>query len=148
MTEGWNNPFAESEELVSLSTAKQAPEDVTRDLLNAWQVGEEAYQEFREQQLESSPPQKKFHDIIKLNKPKTFSSIGKKKKVSADGRTMILKADRSLFGQIIMVGQNRKIDVRKLLLYSLGPLPWSSATTEGFLARRTKQHWRPPSKRM
>lgn len=72
MTEGWNNPFAESEELVSLSTAKQAPEDVTRDLLNAWQVGEEAYQEFREQQLESSPPQKKFHDIIKLNKPKTF----------------------------------------------------------------------------
>ena len=48
LIEGWNNPFTERKELVSLSTAKQAPEDVTRDLLNARKVGEEAYQVFRE----------------------------------------------------------------------------------------------------
>ena len=82
---------------MSLSTAKQAPEDVTRDLLNARKVGEEAYQVFKEQRLESSPPQKKFHDTMKLNKLKTFSSLSQKKKVSTDGRTMVLKADRSLF---------------------------------------------------
>ena len=45
---------------------------------------------------------------------------------------MVLKADRSLFGRIIVIGQSRKIDVRELLQYSLGPLPWSLATTEGF----------------
>ena len=81
---------------MSLFTAKQAPEDVTRDLLNARKVGEEAYQVFKEQHLESSPPQNKFH-AMKLNKLKTFSSLSQKKKVSTDGRTMVLKADRSLF---------------------------------------------------
>ena len=138
LIESWNNPFTERKELVSLSTAKQAPGDVTRDLLNAQQVGEKAYQEFREQRLESFPPQKKFHDTINLKKLKTFSSISKKKKVLTDGRTMILKADRSLFGRIIIIGQNRKIDIRELLQYSLGPLPWSLATAEGFPRKTNK----------
>lgn len=48
LIEGWNNPFKERKELVSSSTSKQAPEDVTRDLLNARKVGEEAYQVFKE----------------------------------------------------------------------------------------------------
>ena len=137
LIEGWNNPFTERKELVSLSTAKQAPEDVTRDLLNGRKVGEEAYQVFKEQRLESSPPQKKFHDTMKLNKLKTFSSLSQKKKVSTDGRTMVLK-DRSLFGRIIIISQSRKIDVRELLQYSLGPLLWSLATTEGFPRKTNK----------
>ena len=57
---------------------------------------------------------------MKLNKLKTFSSLSQKKKVSTDGRAMVLKADRSLFGRIIIIGQSRKIDVRELLQYSLG----------------------------
>ena len=77
---------------------------------------------------------------MKLNKLKTFSSLSQKKKVSTDGRTMVLKADRSLFGRIIIIGQSRKIDVRELLQYSLGPLPWSLATTE----KQTKQRQRLP----
>ncbi|KAK3754240.1 hypothetical protein QZH41_007590 [Actinostola sp. cb2023] len=81
LIENWNNPFTESKELVNLSTAKQAPEDVTKDLLNAQEVGGKAYQVFREQRLESFPPQKKFHGTIKLNKLKTFSFLTKKKKV-------------------------------------------------------------------
>ena len=80
LIEGWNNPFTERKELVSLSTAKQAPEDVTRDLLNARKVGEEAYQVFKEQRLESSPPQKKFHDTMKLNKLKTFLPLVRRKR--------------------------------------------------------------------
>ena len=51
---------------------------------------------------------------------------------------MVLKADRSLFGRIIIIGQSRKIDVRELLQYSLGPLPWSLATTEGFPRKTNK----------
>ena len=45
---------------------------------------------------------------------------------------MILKADSSLFGRIIILGQNRKTEVRELLHYSLGPLQWVLATPEGF----------------
>ena len=51
---------------------------------------------------------------------------------------MILKADRSLFGRIIILGQNRKIEVRELLHYSLGPLPWALATPEGFPRKTNK----------
>ncbi|KAK3747382.1 hypothetical protein QZH41_002637 [Actinostola sp. cb2023] len=84
----WNNPFTESKEL---------------------EVGGKAYQVFREQRLESFPPQKKFHDTIK-----------------------------SLFGRIIIIGQNRKIEIRQLLQYSLGPLPWALATIEGFPRKTNK----------
>lgn len=137
LIEAWNNPFTESKELVSLSTVKQAPEYVIRDLLNAQQVGEKAYQVSREQRLELPPPQKKFYDTIKVNKLKTFYSISKKKKVSTDGKT-IWKANRSLFGRIIIIGQNRKIDVRELLQYSLGPIPRSLATTVGYPRKTNK----------
>ena len=80
LIEGWNNPFTDRKELVSLSTAKQAPQDVTRDLLNAQKVGKGAYQVFTEQRLESSPPQKKFHDTIKLNKLKPFLPLVRRKR--------------------------------------------------------------------
>ena len=58
--------------------------------------------------------------------------LSKTKKVSSDDKTIILKSDRSLFGRIIIIGQSRKIDVRELLKFSLGPLPWFLASAEGF----------------
>ena len=112
LIESWNNPFIESKQLVSISTATEAPEDVTQDLVKAREIGEQTYKQFKEERLEAIQPKNKFHDPMKL---KTFSSLGKKRNVTADGRTMILKADRSLFGRIIILGQNRKIEVRKLL---------------------------------
>ena len=51
---------------------------------------------------------------------------------------MILKADRSLFKRIIILGQNRKIEVRELFRYSFGPLPWALATPEGFPRKTNK----------
>lgn len=138
LIEIWNNPFDDAKPLVSISTATKAPEDVKLDLMEASKNGEEAYRRFKEERLESSPPTKRFHDAIKLLKLKSFSSINKKRKILADGRTLILKADRSLFGRIIVLGQNRKIEVRELLSYSLGPLPWSLATNEGFPRKNNK----------
>ena len=41
LTDGWNNPFAENQNVVSISTAKKAPDDVRRDLLQAQSIGEE-----------------------------------------------------------------------------------------------------------
>ena len=55
-------------------------EDVTRDLLNARKVGEEAYQVFKEQRLESSPPQKKFHDTMKWTNSKPFLPLVRRKR--------------------------------------------------------------------
>ena len=106
--------------------------------MQAHEIGEKAYQQFKEERLDSNPPKKKFHDPLKLKKLKTFSSLSKKKTVEAKGRAVILKADRSLFGRMIIMGQSRKIKVRELLRHSLGSLPWSLATPEGFPRKTNK----------
>ena len=40
LIEEWSNPFQRAEELVSLSSGLQAPEDVKRNLLNTRKIGE------------------------------------------------------------------------------------------------------------
>ena len=35
LIDSWNNPFAEDQNVVIISTAKEAPDDVTRDLLQS-----------------------------------------------------------------------------------------------------------------
>ena len=108
LIQSWNNPFAESQDLVSISTAKEAPDDVKNDLMCALKIGEEAYQRFKKERLESNPPKKKFHEPIQMKKLKNFSSLCKKTEINGKGRAVILKADSSLFGRMIVVGQSRK----------------------------------------
>ena len=79
-------------------------------------------------------------DPMKLKKPKTFSSLSETRNVTGDGQTMILKASYFLFGRIIILGQNRRIEVRELLHYSLSPLPWARATPDGFPWKTTIIH--------
>ena len=138
LIDSWNNPFAENQNVVSISTAKEAPDDVRRDLLQAQSIGEEEYQKFKKERLESTPPKVKFHDPLKLKKLKTFSSLTKQKIIKTTGRAVILKADRTLFTRMIVMGQSRKIDFRYVLSHSLGPLPWARATPEG-LPRKTNK---------
>ena len=140
LIESWNNPFVvkHSQDLISISTAKEAPADVSQDLMQAHKIGEQAYKQFKEERLETSPPKKKFHDALKLLKLKTFSSLSKKKTIDAKGRAIILRADRSLFGRMIVMGQSRKSEVKELLCHSLGPSPWALATPEGFPRKTNK----------
>ena len=42
---------------------------------------------------------------------------------------MILKADRSLFGRMIITGQSRKIEVMDILQHNLVPMPWALTST-------------------
>ncbi len=61
MENSWLNPMAPNGiNLVNLSTGSIAPPDVTRDLLRAPDIGEEAYQVFKQTWLEEPPL--KFHD--------------------------------------------------------------------------------------
>ena len=117
------------------------PLDVANDLMRARQVGEKAYQQFKTERIESLTPKTKFHDPLKLNKLKTFASLAKQKTVNSNGRALILKADRSLFGRMMIIGQSRKIEVRELLWHSLGPLPWALATPEDFPRKTNKAHF-------
>ena len=67
-----------------------------------------------------------------------FTSLSKKKTVSTQRRTAILKADRSLFGRVIITGQRRKIEVKDKLQHSLGPMLWALSTAEDFPRKTNK----------
>ena len=73
-----------------------------------------------------------------VEKLKMFTSFSKTKTVSTQRRTMILKADRSLFRRMIITGQRRKIEVKDKLQHSLGPMPWALSKAEDFPQKNNK----------
>ena len=123
LIQGWVNPFSESQDLISISTAKKAPREISIDLKTAHAVGERCYANFKEERMEKTPQIRKFHDPLKTNKLKTFSDLNKKKRVQTNDRSIILKADRSLFGRIIVIAQERSLQMDAILSHPLGPLP-------------------------
>ncbi|KAK3735047.1 hypothetical protein QZH41_001743 [Actinostola sp. cb2023] len=140
LEEHWINPISnEQQDIVCLSTGKVATPKIQEDLLNAKAVGEKAYEAFRVQRLETDPPKVKFHDSLKKSKLQTFSELNKKVKVkSKSAKEIILKADRALFAQMIIIAENRKLQMREVLCHPLGPLPWSLSTADGSLRKTTK----------
>lgn len=59
LIQGWTNPFAVNQNLVSISTARIAPRDITSDLLKAQEISDQCYSTFRDERLEKDPPVKK-----------------------------------------------------------------------------------------
>ena len=133
LIQGWINPFAEKQDLVSISTAKIAPRDIASDLMKAHAIGEQCYSTFKDERL--AQPAKKFHDPITANKLKTFSNLCKNKTVKSSGRVIILKAYRSLFGRIIVMAQGCSLKMEDILSHPLGPLHWALSTPDGLLIK-------------
>ena len=121
LIESWNNPFDQSQELSSISTAQKVPLDVADDLMRASHVGEKAYQQFKTERIESSTPKTKFHDPLKLNKLKTFACLAKQKTVNSNGRALILKADRSLSGRMMIIGRVERLKCENCFATVLAP---------------------------
>ena len=51
---------------------------------------------------------------------------------------IILKADRSLFGRIIVMAQGRNLKMEDILSHPLGPLSWALSTHDGLLRKTNK----------
>jgi len=69
---------------------------------------------------------------MKKQKLKTFSDVYAKK-VACKGKEIVLKADRNLFGHMIVVAQSRELDMKQVLRHPLGPLLWALANGDGSL---------------
>ena len=133
MENNWLNPLSPDEsDLVSLSTGT-----VVKDLLRALEVGEEAYQTFKQTRLDDDPPSVKFHDKMTKQRLKTFSTIGTKT-ARTKGQNVVLKADRNLFSQMILVAESRSVNMKDVLAHPLGPLPWALANADGSLRKTNK----------
>ena len=134
----WGNPFSERLGLKTISTAISAPRDIASDLIKACDIGEKNYETFKMERLENDPPEKPFHNPLKNNKLKTFTNMCKKKVFKTNGKNIILKADRSLFGRIIVMAQSRNLKMEDIFSHPLGPLPWALATPDGLLRKTNK----------
>ncbi|KAK3751112.1 hypothetical protein QZH41_016239, partial [Actinostola sp. cb2023] len=138
--DNWISPFGtEQQDLVCLSTGKLATEQIERDLLQAKDIGEKAYRTFSEQRLESNPAKINFHGKMTKAKLKTFSDLNKKMKLrQGTAKEIILKADRALFAQMIVIAETRELSMRSVLSHPLGPLPWALASADGSLKKTNK----------
>ena len=75
---------------------------------------------------------------MKTNKLKTFANMCKKKVVKSSGKEIILKADMTLFGRIIVMAQKRSIQMENILSHPLGPLPWALSSSDGLPKKTNK----------
>ncbi|KAG1659941.1 Choline O-acetyltransferase [Nymphon striatum] len=132
----WTNSFSnQPSDLVSLSIGAAATSAITSDLLKPRSKGEEAFKIHKER-LESGSG---FFDLIKKQNLQTFTVLQKNTVVNAGtNREMILKADNRVFGNMLLIAQSRKLDMKDVLQYPLGPKPWALANADGTLKKTGK----------
>ena len=135
MITSWRNPFQTSSTLSSLSTGVKAPGDLMTSLHDAHKFGTQAAQTFLDKRVISNDDD--FYAAIPKMKLMSFSGLTKKF-VRISDKTVVLKADRSLFARMAVIAQSRSMDMKTVLSFSLGPLPWSLANVDGSLAKTPK----------
>ena len=60
------------------------------------------------------------------------------KKITIKGRDVSIRADRDLFGRLLVIREKRGIETKELLKYSLGPIALSLANTNGTIYKTDK----------
>ena len=83
------------------------------------------------------PPSSKFHDKMTTLRLKTFSTIITNTS-RMKGQNMVLRADRNLFSQMILVGESKSVNMKDVLAHTLDPLLWTVANADGFLCKTNK----------
>lgn len=63
---------------------------------------------------------------------------GKKKCVMGSNKEIILKADRRLYGTMVLIAKNRTLDMNAVFSHPLGPLPWSLSNADGTMKKTNK----------
>ena len=91
-----HNPFEGSDGLINIVSGIFASDDVHRDLLSAFEVGESALKSFMEERLAEGSTLG-FYDTLPQAQLSTSSSMLKESSVKVDKAKMVLKADCGLF---------------------------------------------------
>ena len=136
---GFMNPFQidVKDKLFCLSSGAPATSKIEADLLNSDAVGEKSFNEFVTQRLVRKTVS--FHQPIPRNKLSTFASLSQTKKVTtAANKHIQVKAERNLFGQLVMLSEENNISLEKTLSYPLAPIPWALSTADGHLVKTDK----------
>lgn len=104
-------------------------------MLSAHDKGEAAYKLCEDGRLKTGVG---FYDTIKRQQLKTFSDLTRYTKTSKVSKEVCLKSDHRLFGKMVLIAQSRKLNMREIFCYPLGPLPWSLANADGTMKKTNK----------
>ena len=129
------NPFEEME-LISLSSGVLPPENVAIDLLEAHTKGENEMAKCIDERLVKQTVG--FYEPIKRLKLGTFTKMMKRSVKTKDGKIVQFSTQSEIFGKIAIIQQTRKLDLKQIFCYPLGPVPWSLATSAGELVKTNK----------
>ena len=56
----------------------------------------------------------------------------------ANGKEIVLKADRNIFSRLLVIREKRGISLNEVLQFSLGPVAWSLASVDGTVFKTMK----------
>ena len=70
-----------------------------------------------------------MHQIRK--KMKSFAELWVQKKVKVNEELVTVKASHHTFSKFLMIQRSRQIDMRDMVQYEIGPLPWALAKPNG-----------------
>ena len=117
----FTNPFNTercAEEFYCLSCGLLAKLDVAADLLNACKIGKASIEKFIQDRVVNHNVA--FHNPIKRNTLKTFAKAEVKKTLkSTQNRMAQIKAERNIFGQLVLLSVQNDNDLQVTLSYQL-----------------------------
>ena len=135
----WVNPFKSrdpNEPLSNIASGVKATDDIADHLLTEEQKGIDAFTTLVKNRLQTSDVDL-FAPSPKA-KLQTFQNLAKSNKTKAAENDIIIKSDKGLFARMVVIAQQRQMNMQDVLKYSLGPLPWSIAAPDGGPTKTTK----------
>ena len=105
-------------DLVSISTGKLAPPTIATDIQMAYNVEQNAYQEFGITRFDSNSTVVEYYDKIGKLGLTLPSAVTKKKQFrKPSGTEIILQADRNLFGHMRLAAESQKLDLKDVIAH-------------------------------
>ena len=133
------NPFSttlRNEFMFNIGSGKAASPETTKFLLNVSSMGFMAQKKFIQECIEDP---KRFEESIPREKLKTFATEGKTYKVGGKDKQLVaVRMERDLFGSILFLALQRKIDMGEVLKYPLTPVPLSLCDIDGSMLSTCK----------
>ena len=131
------NPFTTTEtSLLQLSSGVVATDAVRENLMDSYKEGKDACFNYIKKRLQSK--EEKMMSAIKKRKVLTFSDMAKARKQKVGGGDITTRADRRLFARLILIANVRKVDIKQMLVYCLGPYPLPISSVHGTLVKPNK----------
>ncbi|CAH1173831.1 unnamed protein product [Phaedon cochleariae] len=121
--------------LFNISTGQTVQENIERFLLNVEIMGNEQRDNFIKECVED---ENRFEKPIKRNKVLNFTDNMQKKKIPVSGKVVELRMQRDLFGQFLCISLKKSLDIEKVLIYPLTPVPLSMCHIDGTICKTNK----------